>query len=464
MTTKRPKSLRAGLLPTSGYIQLSSVIDAIVNAPDTLHVGRQLSLRTLLVFRSSDQTWVHLITTSRLKLVDGPIPEPLDITFGPFAVLGRVVDVGVIKDEPSLNQTLKFWHEHVPNRSDVSGFQNGFARRMSSRNEWDVFPAWILDLAPAGPHLNWEKSVAEGPFFDQDRRWFSKDFKGVVQGWLDCPPVYDENSNAPAVAVLIPDRRGRLEGLSIEDGALLVRVEGALAEFDCTVTATDFDNQPHKIVQRFRGASTSIPLARVFKNIEIHLWTIQEEILDHYYENESYSTWHRFILRPGNEPTPGVEDLLLACERGEGDQIEFKEWLAPERSSKKSVELLEVAVAFANAKGGALYIGVTDDGELVGVESQLRRTLSPTKGADLTALRDEYAKCLKKLIAEGVVPSMYPRVEWIDQAGLQFLTIHIPKGLDAPYQILENGRFLMRRGASNRAMSKADIEAAINGR
>src|SRR5262245_41964839 len=129
MTTRKPKVLKPGLLPASGHIKLTEIIRALLKAPSALHVGHQLSLRTLLVFHPSDQTWVHLVTTARLKPVDGELPEPLDFMIGPFAILGRVVDVGLIKDEASLNQTLKFWHESVPNRLDIPGFQQGSVRR-----------------------------------------------------------------------------------------------------------------------------------------------------------------------------------------------------------------------------------------------------------------------------------------------------------------------------------------------
>jgi ATP-dependent DNA helicase RecG len=53
-------------------------------------------------------------------------------------------------------------------------------------------------------------------------------------------------------------------------------------------------------------------------------------------------------------------DIKAALELGEGQFIEFKE--APDKSLPKEI------VAFANASGGVIYIGITDSAKVKGIE------------------------------------------------------------------------------------------------
>ena len=53
--------------------------------------------------------------------------------------------------------------------------------------------------------------------------------------------------------------------------------------------------------------------------------------------------------------------LRIVCAEGEGQKIEFK---------AKITALAKEMVAFANASGGSLFLGVSDDGEIVGIEKQ----------------------------------------------------------------------------------------------
>jgi ATP-dependent DNA helicase RecG len=52
--------------------------------------------------------------------------------------------------------------------------------------------------------------------------------------------------------------------------------------------------------------------------------------------------------------------INAALELGEGQFIEFKE--APDKSLQKEI------VAFANASGGMIYLGITDYGKIKGIE------------------------------------------------------------------------------------------------
>ena len=55
--------------------------------------------------------------------------------------------------------------------------------------------------------------------------------------------------------------------------------------------------------------------------------------------------------------------LRIVCAEGEGQKIEFK---------AKTTALAKEIVAFANASGGSLFLGISDDGEIIGIDDSNR--------------------------------------------------------------------------------------------
>jgi len=70
---------------------------------------------------------------------------------------------------------------------------------------------------------------------------------------------------------------------------------------------------------------------------------------------------------------PGESDILIILKKGETEQTEFKSSLRWDYRELKVNAVLETVIlksiaAFANGKGGALIIGVNDDGNILGLE------------------------------------------------------------------------------------------------
>ncbi|MDE0103899.1 MAG: putative DNA binding domain-containing protein [Bryobacterales bacterium] len=120
------------------------------------------------------------------------------------------------------------------------------------------------------------------------------------------------------------------------------------------------------------------------------------------------------------------EELRDAILGGEGPSLAF------ERSFSKS--LGRELCAFANASGGSLFVGVSDDGAVVGVSHHTRLK---------SRIRD---------IARSADPPI--RVE-IDAIG-EVLRVDVPAQHDKPYSF--GGRFFRRVGANSHRMSVTEIE------
>ncbi|MCK9321535.1 MAG: putative DNA binding domain-containing protein [Bacteroidales bacterium] len=121
-------------------------------------------------------------------------------------------------------------------------------------------------------------------------------------------------------------------------------------------------------------------------------------------------------------PTKNLNSIL---QLGEGQFIEFKENL--DKSLAKEI------VAFANASGGAVYIGVTDSGNLKGlsISNKIKSQIQD--------------------IAYNCDPAINIKLEEINN----ILAIYVTEGVNKPYSC--SSGFYMRMGANSQKMTRNEI-------
>ena len=105
----------------------------------------------------------------------------------------------------------------------------------------------------------------------------------------------------------------------------------------------------------------------------------------------------------------------------------------------ETVELKEVVVddikkeiiAFANCDGGKLYIGVRDDGTVVGLDNP-----------DGTALQ------ISNMVRDAIKPdiTMFLHYETVEENEKKIVAIDIQRGTDRPYYIAKKGRCVRSAG------------------
>jgi ATP-dependent DNA helicase RecG len=119
------------------------------------------------------------------------------------------------------------------------------------------------------------------------------------------------------------------------------------------------------------------------------------------------------------------QDLSAIIQSGEGQRIEFKE-----RSSSLAPEM----VAFANANGGHIYVGITDDGTITSIPltNRLKSQISDT--------------------ARNCDPPISIRVAH-DPRGP--IVIEVPEGSDKPYSCKEG--FFLRIGPNSQKLRRDEI-------
>ncbi len=125
------------------------------------------------------------------------------------------------------------------------------------------------------------------------------------------------------------------------------------------------------------------------------------------------------------------EELALVLEEGEGYTLEFKQ--------NVNADLAKELVAFANASGGRILIGVNDDNQIVGCK---------------------FSNVLFSNIETMAAACDPPVTIFIEKLPDQkIIVIHVPEGANRPHRCTKG--FYLRNGASSHKMSTADITAFI---
>ncbi len=141
-----------------------------------------------------------------------------------------------------------------------------------------------------------------------------------------------------------------------------------------------------------------------------------------------------------------LKDLKLMVKQGEGQRMEFK------LKTNHPEKIIREVVAFANADGGKLLIGISDDREVIGL-----------KFAD----EDEYV--LQKYIAKHIFPAIEYDIERIRTEGeKEVLLFNIKAGDTKPYYVDLDGnpenRKAYVRAADKSVQASREMREILKGR
>jgi ATP-dependent DNA helicase RecG len=125
---------------------------------------------------------------------------------------------------------------------------------------------------------------------------------------------------------------------------------------------------------------------------------------------------------------------------GESDSIEFKVEFAKNRD-----KIAIAAVAFANQRSGTIFVGVDDEGQMIGVSGEtIKETLA-------NILRD---RC-EPVLDFGIQPATVQEK--------QINVVTVTQGKDGPYQVKDRG-FYIRTGVTNRLITRYELDAMYGAR
>lgn len=230
---------------------------------------------------------------------------------------------------------------------------------------------------------------------------------------------------------VLPDYRGRLKTLNIDSGKLSVDVEA-------------LEEKPQDLQVKFyyesnasKESSSDLSLENGHAEFKYH--GDLEIALAHLLSAKSEDDIdNRVFNRLGIETRGGVTVapsemwVKQLINGGEGLHVEFKE---AERGHRELESVVESILALANATGGTILIGVTDNGKINGMLEERRR----------------YIEAVENSMGHKCVPRPVIRYDTVEVGGTPILVLTVPEGTAKPYHHFERGFFIRRDGTNLQA-------------
>lgn len=134
---------------------------------------------------------------------------------------------------------------------------------------------------------------------------------------------------------------------------------------------------------------------------------------------------------------PSNKEILEIFKNGEDSTIEFK--------AQYTKELILELVAFANTKGGFVFIGIKDDGEIIGIP------------------QDEIKKLKEKIanISNETTPALRPEIKLYTIQDKPILSILIEQGDEKPYFTSQQDCYI-RIGETKRKAKPSELRRLFN--
>lgn len=151
-------------------------------------------------------------------------------------------------------------------------------------------------------------------------------------------------------------------------------------------------------------------------------------------------------------------DLKAMIAGHENDRVEFKSSLQWDvRQEQKATwlrdEVIATICAFLNSTGGTLLIGVSDDGEVLGLEPDFKLM----NGKTLEKQKDNFALMINNLINDqlGVLFSRDVKLSFEEVDGKTIAAIRVRPGPEAAF--VKNKEFYVRSGNQSRRLDAGDM-------
>lgn len=128
-------------------------------------------------------------------------------------------------------------------------------------------------------------------------------------------------------------------------------------------------------------------------------------------------------------------EITSILKNGENSFVEFKE------ASVSPQTIAEEIVAFSNVRGGHIFVGVTDEGAVSGIDPSRKKELEET---------------VMNICRTSIIPPVVPLYENIKIGRDWIVKITTPEGLEKPYRTVR-GKYLIRVGSTKRISSREEL-------
>lgn len=314
-------------------------------------------------------------------------------------------------------QPLGWTEEIVPSHATRSG--RPARRLMASVTTGSFFPeSRLIDF-----HLPYRASAAR----------YAREFLGLAAS-------DSIEGRGGQFTIEVPDERGAIQfaegSLSIRDSTVPLRLVGTIN-----------GDVPIDI-----GADEAVSYdASTVREVELWLLTQDHEVVDYV----SGTEWpHKYQLP--ELAADREHQLLEFIGKGESEVCEFKPFIALE--SGKASEVEKTVCAFSNQRGGMLFIGVTDEGDVVGLARELAR-----RPEDIEKATGDYETQVRTRLRETLKDNQCFSSTVAVISGTRVILVEVSRSQDINYFVKSDLAQMayIRHGATNMKLSPPEMKARI---
>jgi hypothetical protein len=206
----------------------------------------------------------------------------------------------------------------------------------------------------------------------------------------------------------------------------------------------------HQLEAPVREGKARLRLEHTADRLELFLLG-ERAAYEHHMEHLSFGVAHCRFLGARQRPSAEAEQVYAAVGQGEGQEIEFKEFVdIPRfkeafRDRSKFHQVLQTVAAFANAQGGTLFIGVANDCEIVGISESVAEWAGAAPEA---ATVDKYLGALRTRVNDALYAPAQLQLSTADIGGRCIAMVRVAPS-STPVSIGREGILYMRKGATN---------------
>ena len=300
-----------------------------------------------------------------------------------------------------------------------------------SQSPYHPWPGCLYEMAATGhatPGLQ-EPLVGRGlpPFFSP---------RDAITNWIGVP-VGDNDARFSRFLLFLPNFTARLGRIAFADAVLRVRADFDSTRLSVSVLASDGRTTFRKT--KPLGKAQAFKLMQNPSSLRVFITDDSGSILDRFAEEEAWTTRERVIFAGARFS----DSAMRTIRQGETDTVEFKPFVRLD-DKMKAAELVKAVISFANTRGGAIFIGVTDDAEVVGVEAHI-----PHDKPKAATFEAEYFAGVRTLLKQKLnrIPPIETRTERIGDKTV--FVVQVSEGLAKPYTNVQTRETFIRRGASD---------------
>lgn len=219
---------------------------------------------------------------------------------------------------------------------------------------------------------------------------------------------YEKNENY-SIHLLLEDSRAALE---IKDEKVILNTKENVSlvgqiNRNEKIEKTDMDNISFKPID-------------ISKASFVEIWVIDENNLILDYISSTAFPYHYEILKDEKTLEEYIQEKI---ENGETIDCEFKKCINFNKGDSKAIEIDKTVCAFSNTKGGDLIIGVSDNGEVIGVDEDVRKIYK----SNLYESTNDYINAVNKRLYENLTVNDCFTVNSVNIFGKTLIVVKVTK-------------------------------------